>query len=103
MLRVTQETLNNAGRHSHSTHIEVNLSYSGGHLRFRIRDFGVGFAPSSRANGIGLAAMRERLRMVGGSLQVKSNPHIGTELIAEATFMTRASSSQRFLGPQPHL
>jgi signal transduction histidine kinase len=91
--RVAQEALNNAVKHSHSTRIEVKLGNSGGRVWMRIKDFGVGFDANARANGIGLAAMRERLRMVGGSLQIESNPGGGTELIAEAKVVTPAISS----------
>jgi signal transduction histidine kinase len=91
--RIAQEALNNAVKHSHSTRIEVKLGDSSGRVWMRIKDFGVGFDPTSHANGIGLAAMRERLRMVGGSLQVKSSPGVGTELTAEAKVMTAATSS----------
>ena len=59
----------------------------------RIKDFGVGFDATARANGIGLATMRERLRMVSGSLQIKSSPGVGTELTAEAKVVTPAKSS----------
>ena len=92
--RVAQEALNNAVKHSHSRRIEVKLNNSRGRVRMRIKDFGVGFDPDARANGIGLAAMRERLRMVGGSLHVKSSPGVGTELTAEAEIGTRANSSR---------
>ena len=92
--RVAQEALNNAVKHSHSRRIEVKLNNSRGRVRMRIKDFGVGFDPDARANGIGLAAMRERLRMVGGSLHVKSSPGVGTELTAEAKIGTRANSSR---------
>jgi signal transduction histidine kinase len=91
--RVAQEALNNAVKHSHSTRVEVKLGDSRGRVWMRIKDFGVGFDPTARANGIGLAAMRERLRMVGGSLQVKSSPGVGTELTAEAKVVTPAISS----------
>jgi signal transduction histidine kinase len=91
--RVAQEAINNAIKHSHSTRIEVKLGNSGGRICLRIKDFGVGFHPTSDANGIGLASMRERLRMVGGSLQVKSSPGAGTELIAEAKVIPPATSS----------
>ena len=91
--RVAQEALNNAVKHSHSTRIEVELSCSGEHLWMRIKDFGVGFDPTARAHGIGLAAMRERLRMVGGFLRFKSSPGTGTELIAEARVIPSATSS----------
>ena len=92
--RVAQEALNNAVKHSHSTRIEVKLGNSRGQVWMRIKDFGVGFDPSDRAHGIGLAAMRERLRMVGGSLQVKSSPGVGTELTAEANVMAPAKASR---------
>ena len=91
--RIAQEALNNAVKHSHSPRIEVKLGNSGGHVWMRIKDFGVGFDATGRANGIGLAAMRERLRMVGGSLQIKSSPGVGTELTAEAKAVTRPISS----------
>ncbi len=80
-------------KHSHSTRVEVKLGDSGGQVWMRVKDFGVGFDSTARANGIGLAAMRERLRMVGGSLRVKSSPGVGTELTAEAKAMTPATSS----------
>jgi len=80
-------------KHSHSPRIEVKLGNSGGRVRMRIKDFGVGFDAAARANGIGLAAMRERLHMVGGSLQIKSSPGVGTELTAEAKIVTPAISS----------
>ena len=91
--RVAQEALNNAVKHSHSPRIEVRLGDSGGHVWMQIRDFGVGFDLTASAGGIGLAAMRERLRMVGGSLRVRSAPGVGTELTAEANVPTSATSS----------
>jgi signal transduction histidine kinase len=92
--RVAQEALNNAVKHSHSSRIEVRLGNSEGRMWMRITDFGVGFDVTARANGIGLAAMRERLRLVGGFLQIKSSPGVGTELTAEAKIVTQATSSQ---------
>lgn len=92
--RVAQEALNNAVKHSHSRRIEVKLGNSRGQVWMRIKDFGVGFDPNDRAHGIGLAAMRERLRMVGGSLHVKSSRGVGTELTAKAKVMTPANAPQ---------
>jgi len=92
--RVAQESLNNAVKHSHSTRIEVRLGNSGGQVWMRIKDFGVGFDPSTRGGGIGLAAMRERLRMVGGSLRIESSPGVGTELMVKAKVATRAKISR---------
>ncbi len=90
--RIAQEALNNAVKHSHSPRIEVKLGNSRGRVWMRIKDFGVGFDATARSSGIGLAAMRERLRMVDGSLHVKSSPGVGTELTAEAKVVTPAVS-----------
>jgi signal transduction histidine kinase len=82
--RVAQEGLNNSVKHSGSARVEVRLGASDGVLRMTIKDYGDGFDPSAAANGLGLAAMRERLRLVGGELLVTSRPGGGTELTAQA-------------------
>jgi len=56
--------------------------FDGRLLRMRIRDFGVGFDPSVRRNGLGLVTMQERLRMIDGVLRFNPVPE-GTELEAE--------------------
>jgi PAS domain S-box-containing protein len=82
--RVAQEALSNAGKHSKSTKIDVGLFFDGRLLRMRIRDYGVGFDPSIRGNGLGLVTMQERLRMIDGV--VRFNPvQEGTEVEAEVT------------------
>ena len=91
--RIAQEGLNNAVKYSHSKRIEVTLGTSGENLCMRIRDFGVGFDPASTNGGIGLAAMRERLRMVDGSLQIKSSLGVGTELTAKAKVVRQPTIS----------
>jgi signal transduction histidine kinase len=48
-----------------------------------IKDDGTGFDPSTQSSGIGFTSMRERLRMVGGGLLVKSSPGEGTEVTAQ--------------------
>ena len=55
-------------------------------MRLVIRDDGAGFDPAAIAPGMGLGilAMRERLRAVGGSLSIRSRPGCGTELVAVA-------------------
>jgi signal transduction histidine kinase len=82
--RVAQEALNNAVKHSHSKRVEVHFGNGEGKVRLQIKDFGVGFDQAMPVEGLGLATMRERLRMVGGKLCIESNGGGGTELIAEA-------------------
>ena len=82
--RVAQEALSNVVKHSQSKRVEVHLSSSGGHVLLQIKDFGVGFNPATQIDGLGLATMQERLRMVGGILSIRSAAGNGTELTAEA-------------------
>jgi PAS domain S-box-containing protein len=91
--RVAQEALSNAGKHSKSSKIDVGLCCDGRLLRMRIRDFGVGFDPSVRWNGLGLVTMQERLRMIDGVLRFNPVPN-GTEVEAEVKLDYVASSEK---------
>jgi PAS domain S-box-containing protein len=82
--RVAQEGLNNVVRHSGSQQVSLTLSRNCDLLHLQIQDFGSGFDPNVAASGLGLASMRERLRMIGGTLLVKSPPGWGTAIIASA-------------------
>jgi len=82
LYRVAQEALNNIAKHSKAREARVRLQKTGGAVRLEVRDSGVGFDPSSPGAGLGLASMRERLRIVGGELGVTSNPGKGTEVVA---------------------
>ena len=82
--RVAQEALNNVVKHSHSKRVEVRLDSARDRVRLLVKDFGVGFDPAMKGEGLGLATMRERLRMVGGTLSITSVAGRGTELTAEA-------------------
>lgn len=83
LLRVAQESLANALKHAHSNKIQVTLTQDGEKVQLVVRDFGQGFDPTAQSGGIGLTSMRERLRLCGGVLRVKSNPNEGTEIAAE--------------------
>lgn len=83
LYRVAQEGLTNAVKHSHSDRIDVELTANGVTLQLTVRDFGCGFDLSHYEAGLGLASMRERLRMVGGELQVQTAPGRGTVIQTE--------------------
>src|SRR5262249_19710503 len=82
LFRVAQEALNNACRHGHASHIVLRAKLRNGSLALLIRDNGSGFDGSNSRWGLGLTSMRERLRYVGGDLQVESEPEKGTEIRA---------------------
>jgi PAS domain S-box-containing protein len=85
LFRVTQEALGNVVKHSQAKSAQVELGTNANGISLRITDAGRGFEPdlNNPAAGIGLVGMRERLRLVGGRLSVKSGFMQGTEVLAE--------------------
>ena len=88
LFRVLQEALQNAIKHAGEGNINVDLRRIDGHLRLRVRDSGVGFNPDerSKAAGLGLVSMRERLSLLGGSFSLQSAPGQGTTVEARVPF-----------------
>ena len=84
LYRVAQEALNNVVRHARARAASVVLRQMDGGLLLAVRDDGVGFDPGEprvRAS-LGLVSMRERLRLVNGTLDVESAPGHGTSVTA---------------------
>ena len=87
LYRVAQEALTNVARHAKAGSAHVILRQLDGRVTLTVEDDGAGFdadAALAHPNGLGLAGMRERLALVGGTLQVHSGPGRGTHLIAIA-------------------
>ena len=87
LLRTAQSALANVRRHSNATRVVVSLSAWGRGVRMDVVDDGVGFdlgslSESAPSGGYGLRAMTERLRELGGGLDVESAPGDGTALSA---------------------
>lgn len=81
VFRVVQEALQNALKHSKAHNVSVHLSGERGVLTLSIVDDGVGFDVDGAAGrGLGLISMNERLDAVGGSLEIRSTPGVGTQL-----------------------
>ncbi len=78
--RIADEAMTNAARHSRANSVDVLLDAKGRRLVLEVRDDGEGFDPSAPVpNGhVGIAGMRERAQMVGGSVAVESAPGRGT-------------------------
>ncbi|MFF5475472.1 GAF domain-containing sensor histidine kinase [Streptomyces achromogenes] len=86
MLRVAQEALHNALRHSGAEHVDVSVRRRGCGAVLRVTDDGGGFDPTAvRRAGrhLGLVSMRDRAGGVGGSLTVESAPGKGTTIEME--------------------
>ncbi|CAL9385008.1 hypothetical protein SUDANB106_01148 [Streptomyces sp. enrichment culture] len=86
LLRVAQEALHNALRHSGARRVAVSLARRGTGVVLRVADDGSGFDPSAvRRAGrrLGLVSMRDRADGVGGTLRVESEPGRGTVIEME--------------------
>ncbi|MGW7205114.1 GAF domain-containing sensor histidine kinase [Streptomyces sp. NPDC054837] len=86
VLRVAQEALHNALRHSGAEQVDVTLARRDGGVVLRVTDDGSGFDPQqTRRAGrhLGLVSMRDRAGGVGGALTVESAPGKGTTIEME--------------------
>jgi signal transduction histidine kinase len=70
--RVIQEALANAVRHAGAEHVDIEVTDDEGIVTARICDDGAGFDPTATREGFGLAAMRERVSLLNGTLEIDS-------------------------------
>lgn len=97
LYRVGMEALTNVRKHSRTTRATVQLSRRPGAVRLEVADKGRGFDPSAASRGgrgekVGLAGMRERVALLGGHLQIKSQPGKGTTVVAEVPLEENAQA-----------
>ena len=77
--RIIQEALTNARRHSGARKVSVDLKIDGGDLLVEVADDGQGFGRET-SPGVGLGSMRERTALIGGELEIESEPGRGTSV-----------------------
>ena len=84
LFRVAQEALRNVARHAAASVVDVRLAPRSGGIELRISDNGSGFesAKPRERPSLGLASMRERVRLLHGKLDITSQPNAGTTIVA---------------------
>jgi signal transduction histidine kinase len=97
IFRVVQECLTNIHRHSESPIARIRLRQRDDHVRVEIEDKGKGIPPdkqeemnSSGTPGVGIRGMRERVRQLGGTLEIKSSGS-GTIVVVELPLVEPSS------------
>ncbi|MDH3995373.1 MAG: ATP-binding protein [Desulfobulbaceae bacterium] len=84
MYRILQEALTNIGKHAGAKHVSLVIKEEGHAVRFTVKDDGRGFNvhktlyTKDAERGMGLAAMSERVRILGGKINIVSRPGIDT-------------------------
>ena len=84
--RIFQEGLMNIGRHSHASQFSITVKKKKDHVSFVIQDNGTGFdkagiiSPKGLKQGLGIFSMEERVRILGGSIDIQAKPGEGTKI-----------------------
>ncbi len=87
--RIVQEALNNIVKHAQATEGNIQMRRENGKAVLVIQDNGRGISPGAKhastelSGGLGFTSMRERVRMMGGKLELKSAPGAGTRISIE--------------------
>ena len=70
--RLVQESLTNVIKHAKASKVRVSVALIEGEVRIEVQDDGLGFDPAVRSEGFGLAGMRERVYLAGGTVELQS-------------------------------
>ena len=80
---VFKEAINNAAKYSNASRVDIFLGINKGQFEVKVRDKGRGFDEVAVKKGNGLRNMRERARLAGGMVNIKSNNGQGTEVFLQ--------------------
>lgn len=86
LFQTARQLLQNVARHARASEVHLALSAEGDRVTLQVEDTGVGFDTSqltflpSRRGGFGLFSIRERIKMIGGTLAIASAPERGTRI-----------------------
>jgi signal transduction histidine kinase len=95
-IRITQESLANACRHSKNKRLFLELALDGNVLRIHARDWGAGFKPDRRASDrFGLSRTCRPLKLLGGTAMIDTEPEKGTYVTAEIPLVQREDAHRR--------
>jgi len=99
LFRVLQEALHNGAKHSGVKRIEVQLHEESDEIHLIVSDSGKGFdiQAARQGKGLGLTSMRERVRLVNGTIAIESKPMAGTTIHVRVPFKSE-NRAQRAAG-----
>lgn len=80
LYRAAQEAITNARRHGAAGEVAVSVTFGPVDIRLEVTDDGGGFHPERQPPGFGLLGMRERAALLGGVVDVSSEPGAGTRV-----------------------
>jgi len=78
IFRIVQEAVNNIIKHSKATKADIFIKRDKNYVKFILSDNGIGF--DSNHKGFGLTGMAERVRILDGTMEIRSEPNSGTRI-----------------------
>jgi signal transduction histidine kinase len=81
LYRIIQESVQNAVKHAQCKHILINFAVDGDKLRLQVEDDGRGFDTAKKKNGIGMRNISSRIKSLGGTWTLTSEPTVGTKIV----------------------
>jgi signal transduction histidine kinase len=81
MFRIFQEIVTNVLRHAKADSVSIELYESDGRLTLAVEDDGRGFDVEAETEGAGLVGIRERADLVGGKVEIDSEPGMGSHVV----------------------
>jgi signal transduction histidine kinase len=80
VLAILNEAISNAARHAKAHQVSIAAERSEDRFLLTIQDDGVGFQVKNNGKGYGMRNMRDRARLLGGTLGIESRPGKGTTI-----------------------
>lgn len=78
--RILQEQLTNIRKYAKASHVEINIRAATNTIQLQVKDNGQGFNTEARREGIGLENIRRRVKLLNGTIEIKSSIGNGCEL-----------------------
>lgn len=89
VLRLLQEIFNNIIKHAQAKHIDVEANLNNGMLQLSVKEDGIGFDYESMKKaspGMGLASLQKRIALINGTINIYSEPKMGTSITIEIPY-----------------
>ena len=89
--RLVQECLSNVVKHAEASIVQITVRESAETIDLTVRDDGKGFDATQAPQGFGLVGMRERVTLVGGTMNVETAPEAGTAVLLSLAIARHSS------------
>lgn len=81
--RILQESFNNVVKHSKATKIDLKIMKKEAFLEISFQDNGIGFNQNGGVNGQGIIGIKERVALLGGTINITSEIGAGTQMLIQ--------------------